>query len=42
MQPSKPGVDGHGGEERIAAMLAYYPDLVHLDRAHDEYADYNS
>jgi creatinine amidohydrolase len=36
MQPSKPGVDGHGGEERISAMLAYYPDLVHLDRAHDE------
>jgi creatinine amidohydrolase len=36
MQPSAPGVDGHGGEERIAAMLAYYPDLVHLDRAHDE------
>ena len=36
MQPSGPGVDGHGGEERIAAMLAYYPDLVHLDRAHDE------
>lgn len=34
--PSKPGVDGHGGEERISAMLAYYPDLVHLDRAHDE------
>jgi creatinine amidohydrolase len=36
IQPSKPGVDGHGGEERIAAMLAYYPDLIHLDRAHDE------
>lgn len=36
MQPSKPGADGHGGEERIAAMLAYYPDLVHLDRAHNE------
>jgi creatinine amidohydrolase len=35
-QPSKPGADGHGGEERIAAMLAYYPELVHLDRAHDE------
>lgn len=36
MRPSKPGVDGHGGEERVAAMLAYYPDLIHLDRAHDE------
>jgi creatinine amidohydrolase len=36
MQASKPGADGHGGEERIAALLAYRPDLVHLDRAHDE------
>ena len=36
MQPSAPGVDGHGGEERIAALLAYYPELVHLDRAHSE------
>ena len=36
IQPSAPGVDGHGGEERIAALLAYYPELVHLDRAHDE------
>jgi creatinine amidohydrolase len=35
-QPSKLGVDGHGGEERVAAMLAYYPDLIHLERAHDE------
>jgi creatinine amidohydrolase len=35
-QPSKPGVDGHGGEDRISAMLVYYPALVHLDRAHDE------
>jgi creatinine amidohydrolase len=35
-QPSKLGVDGHGGEERVAAMLAYYPNLIHLDRAHDE------
>lgn len=33
---SKPGADGHGGEERIAALLAYRPELVHLDRAHDE------
>jgi creatinine amidohydrolase len=24
-QPSKPGVDGHGGEDRISAMLVYYP-----------------
>jgi len=35
-RPSKPGVDGHGGEERVAAMLAYYPELIHLERAHDE------
>ncbi len=34
--PRSLGVDGHGGEERVAAMLAYYPDLIHLDRAHDE------
>jgi len=33
--PSKPGADGHGGEERISGMLVYHPDLVHLDRAHD-------
>jgi creatinine amidohydrolase len=36
MKPSKPGADGHGGEERIAALLAIRPDLVHLERAHDE------
>ena len=36
MKASKPGADGHGGEERIAVLLAYRPDLVHLDRAHDE------
>ena len=35
-QPSARGVDGHGGEERVAALLAYYPELIHLDRAHDE------
>lgn len=36
MRPSKPGVDGHGGEERISVLLAYRPDLVHVDRAHEE------
>ena len=36
LRPSKPGADGHGGEERISVLLAYYPDLVRLDRAHDE------
>ena len=33
---SKPGMDGHGGEERVAAIMAYYPELIHLERAHDE------
>jgi creatinine amidohydrolase len=36
LRPSKPDADGHGGEERISVLLAYHPDLVHLDRAHDE------
>jgi creatinine amidohydrolase len=36
LRPSRPDADGHGGEERISVLLAYYPDLVHLDRAHDE------
>jgi creatinine amidohydrolase len=36
LRPSKPDADGHGGEERISVLLAYYPGLVHLDRAHDE------
>jgi creatinine amidohydrolase len=36
MQPSKPDADGHGGEERVALMLAIRPDLVHTERAHDE------
>jgi creatinine amidohydrolase len=36
MRPSKPGADGHGGEERIAALMAFRPDLVHVDRAHEE------
>lgn len=35
-QPSRGGVDGHGGEDRISAMLAYYPELVHTERGHDE------
>ena len=35
-QPSKRGADGHGGEERVAALMAYHPELVHIDRAHDE------
>jgi creatinine amidohydrolase len=36
LRPSRPDADGHGGEERISVLLAYRPDLVHLDRAHDE------
>ena len=36
MLPSKPGADGHGGEERVAAMLVNHPDLIHLERSRDE------
>jgi creatinine amidohydrolase len=36
MLPSKPGADGHGGEERVAALLVDHPELVHVERAHDE------
>lgn len=36
MRPSKPDADGHGGEERISVLLAYRPDVVHVERAHDE------
>ena len=36
LRPSKPDADGHGGEERISVLLAYHPDVVRLDRAHDE------
>jgi creatinine amidohydrolase len=36
LRPSKPDADGHGGEERISVLLAHHPDVVHLDRAHDE------
>ena len=36
LRPSKPEADGHGGEERISVLLAYLPDVVRLDRAHDE------
>ncbi|WP_068090853.1 creatininase family protein [Novosphingobium rosa] len=36
MQPSKPDADGHGGEERVALMMAIRPDLVHPERAHDD------
>jgi len=36
MQPSNPDADGHGGEERIALLMAVRPDLVHAERGHDE------
>ena len=36
MMPSKPGADGHGGEERTAIMMVEHPNLVHPERAHDE------
>lgn len=38
MRPSRPDADGHGGEERIALLMAVRPDLVHPERAHDERA----
>ncbi len=36
MQPSQPDADGHGGEERVALMMAIRPDLVHPERGHDD------
>jgi creatinine amidohydrolase len=36
MQPSRPDADGHGGEERVALMMAIRPDLVHTERGHDD------
>lgn len=32
-RPSKPGVDGHGGEGEMANVMAHRPDLVHPERA---------
>ena len=34
--PSKPGVDGHAGEEEIAGMMANAPALAHPERAGSE------
>ena len=34
--PSKPGVDGHAGEEEIAGIMANAPALAHPDRAGSE------
>lgn len=36
MQTSRPDADGHGGEERVALMMAVRPDLVHPERGHDD------
>jgi creatinine amidohydrolase len=36
MRPSSPTADGHGGEERIALLMAVRPDLAHPERGHDE------
>jgi creatinine amidohydrolase len=36
MRPSKPDADGHGGEERSAVLMAFQPEVVHPERAHDE------
>jgi len=34
--PSKPGVDGHAGEDEISRVMASRPDLVHPDRSPEE------
>ena len=34
--PSKPGVDGHAGEDEISRVMASRPDLVHADRSPTE------
>lgn len=39
MRASKPNADGHGGEDRISALMAFRPDLVHLERAQDDAAE---
>ena len=36
LMPSKPNADGHGGEERMAILMAYHRDVVHPERGHDE------
>jgi creatinine amidohydrolase len=36
MRASKPDADGHGGEDRISALMAFRPDLVRLERARDD------
>lgn len=36
MRPSKPDADGHGGEERMAVLMAFRPEVVHPERSHDE------
>jgi creatinine amidohydrolase len=35
MRASKPNADGHGGEDRISALMAFRPDLVRLVQAQD-------
>jgi creatinine amidohydrolase len=34
--PSKPGVDGHAGEDEISRVMAARPDLVHAERSPEE------
>jgi creatinine amidohydrolase len=35
-KPSRPGVDGHAGENEVADVMASRPDLAHPERAGDE------
>jgi creatinine amidohydrolase len=39
MRASKPNADGHGGEDRISALMAFRPDLVRLEHAQDDRAE---
>jgi creatinine amidohydrolase len=35
-RPSKPGVDGHAGEDEMSNVMASRPDLVHPERGSSE------
>lgn len=35
-KPSRPGVDGHAGEQEVASMMASRPDLAHPERGGSE------
>jgi creatinine amidohydrolase len=39
MRASRPNADGHGGEDRISALMAFRPDLVRPERAREDLAE---